>query len=162
MSEPHITVSLFLRQFRSTLAVMEDSLDSADIEHLVEVGSAMSAAIASANDLLTVVKTKLRDQALQDLKHAPGAVTYKGSEEGEVTITNPEPTLQLLKDADPDILRRELGSDFDLYFESRTSYKPKKSAGERIVKLASGKQKTVLMTALHSQDGTPRVSFKKR
>lgn len=161
--EPNISVSLFLRQFRATLAVMEDSLeDGADLAHVVEVGSAMSAAVASANALLNVVKARLREEAIKDLKHAPGAQVYQGVEGGEVTVTNPEPSLQLLKDSDPDVLRRELGSDFDLYFDTRITYKPKKAAGERIVKLASGKQKTVLMTALHSVDGTPRVSFKKR
>lgn len=155
-------IDTFLQQFRATLAAMEDSLTEGDIAHAVEVGSALSAAIAESNKVVNKVKQQLREETLKQLKHEPGAVTFKGTGKGEVTVTNPEPRLALLKDADPELLKNRLGDDFDLYFDTSVSYKPKKAAGERIVKLASGDQKTILMTSLESVEGTPRVSFRKR
>lgn len=151
-----------LKNFRATLKALEDSLKDAPQEHVVEVGTTIAAMINSASDILEEVKTNLREDALSELKHEPGSITFNGKDIGEVTVTVPSPRLQLLKDVDPEVLKTVLGDDFDLYFDTKVRYVPRKTAGPLVMKLASGREKTVLLSSLEEREGTPRVSFKKR
>jgi len=149
------------------MAEIEERLDdlssniSDDIGEAVEVGAILAALIKKAASIQDGLKGILREEALRRLQNAPGTVEMQGDGNGLVSVTVPTPKLQLTKDADIGLLFKVLGDDFDLYFETDVKYKPRKATPNLIEGMEDGTPKTVLLSSLQENEGTPRVSFKR-
>jgi len=149
-----------LAEFRARLRAMEDSLKDAPIAHTVEVGAALATMVKAAETLQEAIKVTIRDAALNDLGNQPGTITLHGTEGGSVSVTVPVSKLRMSKSADAELLQKVLGDQFDLYFETQTTHKPRDMAGDLIAGMPDGSAKTVLLSAIEQFDATPRVSFK--
>lgn len=148
-----------LAHIRSTIKDIA-SLPDAEVAEVVEAGTILAAIVTSATNALTDIKSNLRDTALSELEGS-GSVDIEGSEVGKVTVTVPKPKLSLVKGTDPEVLKRHLGDNFDLYFETKVSYAPRKNAGEMVARMATGQDRDLLLCSLEESAQTPRVSFRK-
>lgn len=152
-----------LEEIRNYLLEITDPLSEEDtpLEDVVEAGTLLAAVINTALERLDGIKRILREEALEDLKHDPGSVSFEGVYHGYVTVSVPKPKLTLPKKVDPETLRRNLGDRFDLFFNTKTTYVPRTDAGELILRIATREEKDLLLQALEEKEGTPRVSFRK-
>lgn len=147
--------------FKAGIALLESSLKDAPLEHVVEVGHTLAEMVSEASHVLEDTKVRLREEALESLGHKAGSVSFQGTGQGWVTVTVPQPVLRLTKGVDPESLKVSLGKDFDLYFDTKVTYTPRKTVGGLIVKLASGTTRSVLLSSIEEKESTPRVSFKR-
>ena len=151
-----------LRQIRILVREVVDGLDPSDMSDTVEVGTALASLVRICNEALGDIKGTFRTAALTALSNRAGTESFAGEDGKAVTVTIPPPQLRILKTVDIDRLRRVLGDDFDKFFETRVTYKPRPGLGERIMDLPAGDIKNSLLLALEEVDSTPRVSFPKR
>ena len=151
-----------LTQIRGLIREVVDALDDDSLEDSVEVGTVLASVVRIANESLTGIKSTLRTAALTNLRGQPGVETFQGQGNLTVTVAVPAPSLRILKSVDTERLKRVLGDDFDKFFETRVTYKPRPDLGERIMDLPAGDTKNTLLLALEEVDNTPRVSFPKR
>lgn len=153
--------------FEAVRSEIEDRLDllpdlvNDDIGNAVEVGAILALLIKKAGAIQDGLKERIREEALRRLQNVPGTVDIPGTNKGVVSVTVPSPKLQLSKDADIGLLFKILGDDFDLYFETDVKYKPRNATPSLIESMADGTPKTVLLSSLQENEGTPRVSFKR-
>ena len=151
-----------LRQIRTLVREVIADLDPTNMTDVVDVGTALASVVRISNDALNDIKTTFRTATLSALHNGPGTESFEGDDGKMVTVTVPPPSLRILKSVDIDRLRRALGDDFDNFFETRVSYKPRPGLGELIMDLPAGDLKNSLLLALEEVDNTPRVSFPKR
>lgn len=136
-------------------------LSEARTSELAEMGSLLATLVKDASLLQEDIKTILRDAAKKELGAEPGTVTFDGdSPRTGVSVTIPKPRVQLAKGADMSLVQRLLGPDFDLYFETVVTHKPRPTTPDLIVNLPNNPTKTLLLSAVEEKEGTPRVSFK--
>lgn len=147
------------------LAQIRDDIDSltrpvddpnTSAEDLVDIGTALSALASSAAEAVDRVKSRLRENALKQLNYAPGTVTIK-----DASVTVQPSRMVLLDTADISALQALLGADFDLFFEAKTSFTPRKQTAELILGLPQGPAREALLASVSEKEQTPRVSFKK-
>jgi len=110
----------------------QEDLEDAPVDELVEVGTVLNGAASSVKKALDEIKKALRLRAAEELNHKPGSVTLEGTDIGRTTVTVPSPQLTLAKGTDPAVLQRILGADFDIFFETRTTYLPRSNAAELV------------------------------
>lgn len=149
-----------LNDLRAILDYIEGRLADATIEEAVELGAVLWLVIKDAERLQMATKDVIREDAVRRLNGEPGTVTIDGTDKGHASVTIPTPKLRLRKDADFIVLGKILGDDLDLYFDSKTTYKPRPIAADLVAQLPDGPQKTVLLATLEEVEGTPPVSFK--
>ena len=139
---------------------LHDSVQD-DMKGAVEVGSTLAVLIKEASVLQDGLKRIIREEAVRQLKDLPGTTTFGGNDRGSVSVTVPATGLQMVKDVDVGLLFKVLGNDFDLYFETNVKYVPRKVAPALIELMEDGTPKTILLSSLQENEGTPRVSFKR-
>jgi hypothetical protein len=149
-----------LRSFNALLTKLLGGIADKPRGALVEVGSVLYMMERAAHKALETVKGNLRAQALRSHPE-PGTVHWNGSGRGTVDITIPAPFLKVRKGADLKALRGIIGEDFDDLFETVTTYKLRKGAGDRLSD-ATAETRQAVMGACELVDGTPRVSFKRK
>ena len=115
-----------------------------------------------ATKALDDVKRRLREEALAQLNNQPGTVALDGTALGKVNVTVPPTRFRIVKGTNVEQLQVDLGAEFDAYFEAKVDYKLRPALKDGIPKTASEDEKDVLLNALESFSGTPRVSFTKR
>ncbi len=150
-----------LRQIRTLVREVTDALTDDSLEDSVEVGTALASVVRLSNDALTGIKSTFRTAALDQHQGRAGTRTFEGLDGRQVSVAVPSPTLRLLKSTDMDRLRRSLGDEFEKFFETKVTYKPRLGLGERIMALPASDTKNTLLLALEEVEGTPRVSFPK-
>jgi len=149
-----------LDEFERVLEDLIDHIDGADLEECVEIGAALWEMSAKAKAACDQVKVILRDEAIEDTAGAPGTHRFDGADRGRASVSIPYPKLRLASGVSIPALQTALGPEFPNYFETRTTYKPRKGVDAVIVKLASGDTlRDVLLNAIETYDETPRVSF---
>ena len=153
--------SKLLAEFRSRVRKLTEGIDGSQEADIVDVGTALAAIVTTATDALKGIKEDLRDRARSSLGHQPGSVAFEGLDIGQVAIVVPSPKVQLVKAADPDMLKIVLGDDFDTFFDTKVKYTPKKDATTLVVDLPAGQAKDLLLYSLEEAEQTPRVSFRK-
>jgi len=136
------------------------SLVESNMEDAVEVGAILSVLIKKTASIQEGFKGIIREEAVRRLNHAPGTVHIDGQDRGSVSVTVSTPKLQLVKDVDVGLLVKVLGEDFDHYFDTRIQYIPRKMVSDLIETMEDGTPKTVLLSSLYENEGTPRVFFK--
>jgi hypothetical protein len=157
------SIGELLKYLESRLQGMRDSLaHNPPIEHVVEVGTALWVVMQSVEGLREQIKATLRQEGVRRLQNQPGVVTLEGSGEGVVTVTVPSSLLRLAKDADIAALKKVLGDEFDLFFETETKHKPRKVVPDLVAQMSDGPRKMSLLSSLEEAEGTPRVSFKRK
>jgi hypothetical protein len=156
------TIQDKLGLIRTLVREVADCLADDSLEDSVEVGTALASVVRISNEALTSIKGTFRTAALGQNKGRPGTRTFDGLQGRQVSVAVPTPTLRLLKSVDMDRIRRVLGDDFEKFFETKVSYKPRSGLQDRIMSLPAGDIKNTLLLALEEVEGTPRVSFPKR
>lgn len=151
--------------------LLEDARDlepTSSTEEVASVALRLSALSSEIDEHLEPLKEILRTHA-RDRRAGPGRVTL-ASDEGEVQVTFPNPTLRVRKGLTEKELRYLLGDLFDEAFEVVTTVKPRKGLDERLrartaakAPPSEGKAPTSLLDVLEYLDmkeGTPRVGFR--
>lgn len=125
----------------------------------VDLGHKIDSIIKEAEKALEPIKGVLREKAIQAHGGDPGAEHFDGSDGCRCTVSIPKPATVVRKDADMDSLKRILGTEFDRFFETFVSYKPRDTFGSRVAGASTDHQNAVL-EAVDVKEGTPRVFFK--
>jgi len=150
-----------LAEFRALVRAMKASLEEAETDHYVEVGTVLAAMVTTATGALADIKDSLREDARLSLNGSPGSVSLDGSDIGKVSITVPVPKLQMVKGTNAAVLKAVLGKDFDSYFTTKTTHTPVKGIADQVTALPAGTERDALLASLEEIDPTPRVSFRK-
>lgn len=154
-------VKTAIREIQSRLRAMEDSLEGAPVNHHVEVGNVLYTLGREIDNTLASIKKRLRQAAFEINNGDPGVVKLDGVLTPGIQVTFPKNQLKWRKGVDPESLKPILGDRFDMYVETRVTYRPRKNAPSLIVKVASDEEKSVLLSSINEVEGTPRVSFSK-
>jgi len=160
LDELGLTLDSLIRLFEDLL---DQDLSAADTAELVDIGQCLWGLADTANQSLVTVKARLRVLALARGDGAPGPRRFAGRD-GEETclVTVPSRRVVLRKGTDIDRLRDLLGDQFDVYFDRKVKYAPRKDFQSRIVEMDDKALAAQLLDAVDVEDGTPRVSFPKR
>lgn len=139
-----------------------------DPEALADIGVRLARAVTEHQKLLDKLKPILRtcaDAIREDEKHVNWT-----TDNGSCSVTFPEAQYSARKDVDWDALRRDLGSSFDDYFDTKVVHSIKKDLPEiirsRMKRFASedgggsGSDLGTVMSAIERTSPTPRVGFR--
>jgi hypothetical protein len=137
-----------------------------DPEAVADIGVRLARVVSEHQKMLDKLKPILREKAEADREG--GKHVNWTTENGSCSVTFPEPKYRARKDVDWDGLRRDLGSSFDEYFDTKVVYSTKKSLPEiikgRMMRFASegaaGSEITQVMSAVERGVATPRVGFR--
>lgn len=147
-----------LRNLVVVLSQLRPGTTQKSISEQVEIGQLLWTLVRMANATLDPIKDTLRGTALKHRNNQPGSHTLDAPDGSRCTVTIPQPSVGLRKDADLDSLKATLGSNFDLLFETHVSYKPRKDLKVKVAVLPQPHQHAVL-EVIDILNGTPRVSF---
>jgi len=139
------------------LKQLEDSLEGAALEELVQIGDFLWHFVNKANSVMGPIKLALRDEACDQI--TTGRLQIDGHGGTSCTVTIPKPSLRIKKGADLVALKALLNEKFEEVFEKETKYKPKSNIEEVCLSLPEELRDSVL-GVLDSHENTPRVSFK--
>lgn len=130
-----------------------------DTDDQIAVGQLLDTIAKRANKAIDPLKSVLRKKALRQ-STAPGPVYLNSTHGPSCMVVIPKASLKILKDADMDGLRALLGSRFDAFFETITSYKPRQEFENRTAACKDASERQAVLDAVKLDEGTPRVSFK--
>lgn len=130
-----------------------------DTDDQIAVGQLLDSIGKRANKALDPIKDALRDKAVKQGGN-PGPVYLNSTHGSSCTVVIPKPSLKILKDADMEGLRALLGSRFDAFFETITSFKPRVEFENRTAACSDPNERQAVLDAVKLDEGTPRVSFK--
>ena len=147
------------RVLMQALDLMESQLDDASIERLVEVGSVLWDFGGRITDILDKIKDTLRQQALANLGDEIGVVTLDGDDLGKAMVHVLSPTLRVPRGKNVQDIKQALSSDFALFFDEVTTFKPRRDYEERVLSVENALHKRTLLEAVERVESTPRVSF---
>lgn len=150
----HQNLHLELEQIKTL--VQEAALDAK-----VEYGSILWNLGDQINEVLDLIKEELRKETKTRLGDTPGQETFEGDDLGAAVVTAPKPSLRVPKGKDIAPLKAALGSDFSLFFEEVTTFKPRKEFDERVTALSNPLHQQILLNSIERVDPTLRVSFKR-
>ncbi len=127
--------------------------------NLVALGSKLDNLVKSAENALGPIKDQLRILAFAVSNGEAGVASFQGVDGSQCTVSIPKPTNSIRKGVDMNGLKSLLGDDFDLFFETVVTYKPRDTLSQRIAKINPAKLPAVV-AAVDQKEGTPRVYFK--
>lgn len=140
---------------------LEAMVPGKTLNEKVEIGSILWDLGAAIEKALDGIKKEVRSEAVTRLKGAPGVETLTGTYAGTCAVTIPKPSTRVVKGADMASVKAVLGSDFSLFFEEVTTYKPRNEFTERFTDLDAVEQQ-VLLKSVEQKENTPRVSFRRQ
>jgi len=149
-----------LGEIISRITQLEDSIEGQPVEDQVEIGAALWAVTERATQAMEQAKKDIRDEAVEQLG-GPGTHTFNGNGTTQALVTIPNPSLKLQKDADVELLQKILGGDFDRYFDTKTTYSPRKEFNERRASDKDGTHTAMLDKYVDVMPNTPRVTFRR-
>lgn len=150
-----------LQKLSDLLQELDGLADQGTLEDQIEVGSALWEAGDRIKNTLDKIKGRARAEALTHVSEEKGSYTIDGSESATCTVTIPSPSTSVVKGTDMESLKTALGTDFTLYFEEVTTYKPRPEFGERVVKVDNQVHQDLLVRSVFQKENTPRVSFRR-
>ena len=137
---------------------MTDNWPSAEVvaETALQL-AAISNAVAKA---IGPLKDRLREDGFDRGGEPGNTISIDAAGGGRVLVSFPKRGLKMAKGADAEGLQAALGDRFSAYFESKTTYTPRKNL-EVVVKTAStDSERDLVMRSIETHTPTPRVSFK--
>jgi hypothetical protein len=158
-----------IEEAREMADLASDDLDPEAVAGMAIELAAINAAVLTA---LEPLKVKLRELARIELSvsgtkviihgygsgDAEGDDAEEGPARGKVVVTFPSPAPRVSKTTDIPALRAHMGHAFERYFESKTTYKPKRDLADLVRGQAQADVDSV-MGAIDYTDPTPRVGF---
>jgi hypothetical protein len=106
------------------------------------------------------IKDRLREDSLGRGGEPGHSVSIDASGGGRVLVTFPKRGLKMAKGTDAEGLRAALGDRFDAYFETKTSYTPRKNLDVVVKTASTDGERDLVMRSIETHTPTPRVSFK--
>ncbi len=151
MTYPTGTLQAIQDELTTLEKVETDKLSRSD---LVTFGQHLWRIINKAEGIIETIKTRLRQEA-------SGAAAKFESEDKDsrATVTPQSPTVEVLKDANMVAVKAALGTEFYVYFEETTVYKPRKDFRERVLKM-DPKDQSLLLNVVKVTPRTAKVGFK--
>jgi hypothetical protein len=144
------------------LEAIEQSLDTATLEHQVEVGSVLWDLDNRVHAVLEKIKTAIREKAIQRLGGQVGTTVIQGNDRGEAGVKILDADLRVLKHVDVGDLRRVLGPLFDTFFKEKVVLSPREDFEKLVLTLTDATQQKTLHDAIERVELTPRVSFRRQ
>jgi hypothetical protein len=136
-------------------------LNGSNIEDSVEIGSVLWYLGDAISDVLTGIKKELRTEAATQLASGTGTATFDGTDLGTASVNVPKASLRIPKGKKVDDIKMAIGSDFSLFFEEITTYKPRAEFDARVTGLSNPLHQQILLNAVERVEPTPRVSFRR-
>jgi hypothetical protein len=136
-------------------------LNGSNIEDSVEIGSVLWYLGDAISDVLNGVKKELRSEAQQQLSGSTGTASFDGTDLGTASVNVPKASLRIPKGKKVDDIKMAIGSDFSLFFEEVTTYKPRAEFDARVTNLTNPLHQQILLNAVERVEPTPRVSFRR-
>ena len=134
-----------------------------DVEALADVAVRLASVIGKHQKVLDEIKPVLRDRAREVTN---GDRYHWTTDAGSTSVTFPAPRWKARKHLDWDQVKRDLGDQFSLFFDTRVSYSVSKDIESRVKqRLASGDEVNIVTTVMgliEREESTPRVGFKPR
>jgi hypothetical protein len=106
------------------------------------------------------IKERLREDGMKQGGEPGSSVSIDADGGGRVVVTFPKRSLKMAKGADAEGLRAALGDRFDAYFETKTSYAPRKNLEYGLKTASTDAERDLVMRAVETHTPTPRVGFK--
>jgi len=141
---------------------LEAMIPGKPLNEKVEIGSILWDLGAAIDKALDGIKKEVRTEAVARLKGSPGIETLPGTYAGTCAVTIPKPSTRVVKGADMASVKSVLGSDFSLFFEEVTTYKPRSEFTERVTEMTDADQQQILLKSVEQKENTPRVSFRRQ
>lgn len=154
------TTTDLLLEIVNRISQLEEALEGQPVEDQVEIGAALWTVTERSNQAMEAAKKDIREQAVQKLG-GPGNHTFNGSGTTQAVVNIPNPSLRLQKDADISLLQKILGSNFDRYFSTKTSYTPCKEFNDRRASDKDAVHTAMLDKCVDVIPSTPRVTFRR-
>lgn len=136
-------------------------LQNADTDYQVEIGSVLWYLGDAISAALNAVKKDLREEAASQLGGGTGTASFDGTDLGTASVNVPKASLRVPKGKKIDDIKAAIGSDFSLFFEEVTTYKPRAQFDERVTGLTNPLHQQILLNAVERVEPTPRVSFRR-
>ena len=131
-------------------------MDKLSRNELVTFGQHLWRIINRAEVIIESVKTRLRQEA----SGAASTTKFESDDkDSRATVTPQSPTVEVLKDANMTAVKAALGTEFYVYFDETTVYKPRKDFRERVLKMAP-KDQPLLLNVVKVTPRTAKVGFK--
>jgi hypothetical protein len=149
-----------LDTLNSTQQEVDGNISTMPIEQLVVLGQRLWWIVKRANQILDVIKHRLREEATQFPDR--GSITHRFEaveDETHSLVIPSSPQLTINGTTDMDKLKAELGPLFDEYFVTVTTHKPRKDF-QVAVRQCDPKVQAILMGAINVNQRTSRVVFK--
>lgn len=140
---------------------LKSQLATIATEDKVEIGSVLWAVGDAISDALSGIKKELRVEATTQLGGATGSTNFDGTDLGTASVNVPKASLRVPKGKDMDTIKAAIGSDFALFFEEVTTYKPRSEFDKRVPTLNNPLHQQILLNAVERVEPTPRVSFRR-
>ena len=140
---------------------LKEMLKTADTDYQVEIGSVLWYLGDAITAALNAVKKDLREEATTQLGGTTGTATFDGTDLGTASVNVPKASLRVPKGKKIDDIKSAIGSDFSLFFEEVTTYKPRVEFDERVTNLTNPLHQQILLNAVERVEPTPRVSFRR-
>jgi hypothetical protein len=166
-----MTDKTILQDARDLLAGGHSQWDPMDPEAVADIGVRLARVVSEHQKLLDKLKPILRTCADAIRPEGEKHVNWT-TDNGSCSVTFPEARYSARKDVDWDALRRDLGSSFDDYFDTKVVHSIKKDLPEiirgRMKRFASedgdgggsGSELGTVMSAIERTSPTPRVGFR--
>lgn len=159
-NDPNMNATDLMGEVIERIDRMEDALEGQPIEDQIELGSLLWTVQERVKKSMETAKAEVREHAVEEIG-GPGSQTFVGSDKSEATVTIPDPSPSLQKDADIDLLRKVMGGEFDRYFEEITTFKVKKEFHERRAAAKDPTHVALIDKYVDITPHTPRVAFKR-
>ena len=150
-----------VKQALHLLSQAEDDLlqtvGTAPVAELIAVGQRLWWIVDRANKILDLIKVRLRQEAAG----TPGSSRFDSlpGDSAHALVVPQASSLNVRKDADVSGLATLLGDRFPEFFETVTTYRPRKDFQVRVASSPAAEQ-GALLEAVEMVDRTPRVVFK--
>ena len=135
------------------------TLSRTSVEELVEFGHKLWLLARRATAALEGVKEALRNEGVARGGGVPGSVSIDASDGSRCRVVVPKSGLVLKKGADIEGLKSALGDDFDAYFETVVTYKPRAGLRAKVASKGPTLQAQAILDAVSVVEGTPKIYF---
>ena len=140
---------------------MTDGIDQLTLAEQIEIAAALHALTSRIGTRINPVKESLRE-AIGAEDMVIGTKHYDGTVNGRATVTLVDVGYSLSKKADVPLLKTVLGDEFDTLFEEVVSYNVRKTAPDKIAKIASEDRRDLIMKHVNRKESAPRVAFTRK
>lgn len=157
-SDPVEVLTRIVQEIEKVSGDIRSQISQFDTQTKATLGHKLWAVSRKTLPSLDLIKTYLRDEAVQHQKGVPGTVQFYTSDGSSCSVSLPHPSLEVRKDADIESIRKILGPRFECFFKTNVIYKPREDFSEQIKSLDPATQQA-LLGIIDIVPNTPKVFF---